>query len=270
MRADPTYSTWWNGGLRTTAYFHNQIGLLTEAIGSPTPVRHPVCRRAPGAARGPAVSDRAAALALPAVDRLRAHRQSRGARRRVSATARRCSSTSTGWEELDRARQPRYVDADAASQEPGAAIARDARGTFCRRGSAGLSHRDEVRERAAAQRHHGACARTCRLPLAARRYPAGSFVVKTSQAFRPHVLDMFEPQDHPDDIPYPGAPPTPPYDSAGWTLAFQMGVKFDRILDGFDGPFETLAYPAWPPVADASWRRQRVGLRRQPSAERRV
>ena len=31
------------------------------------------------------------------------------------------------------------------------------------------------------------------------------------------------------------------YDSAGWTLAFQMGVKFDRILDGFDGPFEKIA-----------------------------
>jgi hypothetical protein len=50
-------------------------------------------------------------------------------------------------------------------------------------------------------------------------------------------MDMFEPQDHPDDIAYPGATPTPPYDSAGYTLAFQMGVKFDRILDGFDGPF---------------------------------
>ena len=59
--------------------------------------------------------------------------------------------------------------------------------------------------------------------------------MKTAQAFRPHVLDMFEPQDHPDDIPYPGGPPTPPYDSAGWTLAFQMGVKFDRVLDGFEG-----------------------------------
>ena len=46
-----------------------------------------------------------------------------------------------------------------------------------------------------------------------KTYPANSYVVKTAQAFRPHVLDMFEPQDHPDDIPYPGAPPTAPYDS---------------------------------------------------------
>jgi hypothetical protein len=69
-------------------------------------------------------------------------------------------------------------------------------------------------------------------------YPAGSYVVKTAQAFRPHVLDMFEPQDHPDDLAYPGGPPTRPYDNAGWTLAYQMGVKADRLLDAFDGPFE--------------------------------
>ena len=69
-----------------------------------------------------------------------------------------------------------------------------------------------------------------------KTYPAGSFVVKTAQAFRPHVMDMFEPQDHPNDFLYPGGPPVPPYDSAGWTLAFQMGVQFDRVLDGFDGP----------------------------------
>ena len=70
--------------------------------------------------------------------------------------------------------------------------------------------------------------------------------MKTAQAFRPHVLDMFEPQDHPNDIPYPGGPPTPPYDNAGWTLAYQMGVKFDRVLDGFDGPFEQVERPAKP------------------------
>jgi hypothetical protein len=30
-----------------------------------------------------------------------------------------------------------------------------------------------------------------------KTYPAGSYVVQTAQAFRPHVIDMFEPQDHP-------------------------------------------------------------------------
>src|SRR4051794_39791195 len=40
-RKGSSYSTWWNGGLRTTVYFHNMIGLLTETIGNPTPVSIP-------------------------------------------------------------------------------------------------------------------------------------------------------------------------------------------------------------------------------------
>jgi hypothetical protein len=51
-------------------------------------------------------------------------------------------------------------------------------------------------------------------------------------------MDMFEAQHHPDVFPYAGAPPTPPYDIAGWTLAYQMGVEFDRVLDPFTGPVE--------------------------------
>ena len=81
---------------------------------------------------------------------------------------------------------------------------------------------------------------TAPFTVGGKAYPANSYVVKTAQAFRPHVMDMFEPQDHPDDIPYPGGPPTPPYDATGYTLAFQMGVRFDRILDDFSGPFEKL------------------------------
>ncbi len=73
-----------------------------------------------------------------------------------------------------------------------------------------------------------------------KSYPAGSYVVMTNQAFRPHVMDMFEPQDHPDDFAYPGAAPSRPYDVAGWTLAYEMGVQFDRVLDGFTGPFRKI------------------------------
>ena len=76
--------------------------------------------------------------------------------------------------------------------------------------------------------------------VAGRQYAKGTFVVFAAQAFRPHVMDMFEAQVHPDVFPYPGAPPTPPYDNAGWTLAFQMGIQFDRVLDAFTGPFETI------------------------------
>ena len=57
MRTGANYSTWWNGGLRTVTYFHNMIGILTEIIGNPTPMRHSAgareaaCRRATGRCR---------------------------------------------------------------------------------------------------------------------------------------------------------------------------------------------------------------------------
>jgi hypothetical protein len=41
MRSGARYSTWWNGGLRSISYFHNMMGLLTETIGSPTPISIP-------------------------------------------------------------------------------------------------------------------------------------------------------------------------------------------------------------------------------------
>ncbi len=82
---------------------------------------------------------------------------------------------------------------------------------------------------------------TAPFTVGGQSYPAGSYVVKAAQPFRAHLMDMFEPQDHPDDIPYPGGAPRPPYDVTGYNIAYSMGVKFDRILDAFDGPFEKIA-----------------------------
>src|SRR3569623_1905431 len=44
-----------------------------------------------------------------------------------------------------------------------------------------------------------------------KTYPAGSYVVLAAQAYRPEVLDMFEPPRHPQDVDYPGGPPLRPY-----------------------------------------------------------
>jgi hypothetical protein len=99
---------------------------------------------------------------------------------------------------------------------------------------------------------------TADFTVAGKKYPAGSYIVKTDQAFRPHVLDMFEPQDHPNDFKYEGGAPIAPYDAAGWTLAYLMDVKFDRILDPFVGPFERNPYgkllnPEYKPVAASGY-----------------
>ena len=112
---------------------------------------------------------------------------------------------------------------------------------------------------------------TAPLSVGGKTYPAGSYVVKMAQAFRPHVLDMFEPQDHPNDFQYPGGPPIPPYDNAGWTLAYQMGVKFDRVFDNVTGALEpvgmNLIKPAPGRVVEAAGRSR---LHRQPWRQRRV
>jgi hypothetical protein len=101
---------------------------------------------------------------------------------------------------------------------------------------------------------------TAAFTVSGKSYPANSWVVKTAQAFRPHVRDMFEPQDHPNDFAYPGGPPNRPYDVTGWTLAYQMGVQFDRVPDPFEGPFvevknlaDTPAAPVTGPQDPAGW-----------------
>lgn len=65
-------------------------------------------------------------------------------------------------------------------------------------------------------------------------YPEGSYVLYAAQAFRPYLMDMMEPQNYPDRRQYPGGPPAHPYDLAGWTLPYQMGVHADRIDEAFE------------------------------------
>jgi hypothetical protein len=265
MRKGSTYSTWWNGGLRTTAYFHNQIGLLTETIGNPTPIDIPFI---------PDKQLPSADLPYPIAPQRWRFRQSIDysitANRAVLDAASRYRETllfniyAMGRNAIQRGSQDSWTFSPRrlAAVTPNAAgrgrlstrvydqlktpPLRDARGYIL---SADQPDFLTATKFVDALLKAGVTVQraTAAFAVNGRKYPAGSFVVKTAQAFRPHVLDMFEPQDHPDDIPYPGGPPTPPYDSAGWTLAFQMGVKFDRILDGFDGPFERVSSVSHPP-----------------------
>jgi hypothetical protein len=286
-RKGAPYSTWFNGGLRTTAHFHNMIGILTETIGSPDPISVPfVASKQIGDSN----------LWWPIPPQAEWHMRqsveySITANRAILDFASKYRETNLynmyvmGRDEIQWGSEDHWTftphrmarvqetlvarGAATATSIPGAASTFAAGGGGRGGGRAGGSssaplyealRTKELRDPRgfvlpADQADFGTTTKfvnaliktgvtvlraTAPFTVAGKRYPANSYVVKTAQAFRPHVLDMFEPQDHPDDIPYPGGPPTPPYDATGYTLAFQMGVEFDRILDGFDGPFVAL------------------------------
>jgi hypothetical protein len=258
-RGGSNYSTWWNGGLRTSAYFHNQIGLLTETMGDPTPTAIP------------RVAERllpSADLPFPIAPQPWRFQQSieyvHTANMAVLDVASRFRETflfnayRMGRNSIDRGSRDTWTltpsrvaalteavgaRAGAPPASAGEAIRdsalRDPRGYILPADQPDFLTATKFVDallKSGVQVHRA----TEAFSAGGRSYPAGSYVVRTAQAFRPHVLDLFEPQDHPDDVPHPGGAPTPPYDNAGWTLAYQMGVKFDRVLDAFTGPFEAI------------------------------
>ncbi|MEO8623231.1 MAG: peptidase, partial [bacterium] len=265
MRSGGPYDGWWNGGIRNTATFHNTIAMLTEIIGNPTPMRIPLvlARQIPSGdlalpiapqewhfkqsidysiSLDRAVLDYASRMRenlLYNIYRMGKSSIERGSRDTWTANPRRDGAIANGMSSADDSVKW------AAMKTP---ALRDARGYIIPSDQAdfptatkfvnALLETGITVERA-----------TKEFSAAGKQYPAGSYVVHTAQSFRPHVLDMFEPQVHPDVFPFPGSPPTPPYDNAGWTLAFQMGVQFDRVLDGFTGPFEKIN--AWNIAAPA-------------------
>jgi hypothetical protein len=265
MASGGAYDGWWNGGIRNTANFHNIIAVLTETIGSPTPSRIPLVlqRQIPNrdlpypiapqewhfrqsidysVSFNRAVIDYASRNREPLLYNI--YRMGRRAIERGSE-----DTWTPSPSRIEALEQPagggRGGTGAAAGTDRDAEIwaalrkpeLRDPRGYII---PSSQSDFPTATKFVNALREVGidVLRATREFDVAGTKYPAGSFVVMTAQAFRPHVIDMFEPQDHPNVIPYPGASPTPPYDNAGWTLAFQMGVQFDRILDGFTGPFE--------------------------------
>ncbi len=268
------YSLWWNGGLRTTPYYKNVIGILTEIKGHPTPQEFPFIPdrqlftelqfpREPGPlhfresieysmSQNRAVMDYASRnreRLLFNVWRMARNSIERGSRDHWTTQASRVYAAAEATGGL----QQRGTVAQFQEHFRRPAD-RDARGYILSADQADFATATKfvnVLIKGGVTVHQA----DATFMVAGKQYPAGSYVVKTAQAYRPHILDMFEPQDHPDDFLYPGGPPIPPYDATGYTVALQMGVQFDRILDGFDGPFreiEGMAAPRPGRVADAS------------------
>ena len=292
------YSTWYNGSIRTTSYYHNVVGILTEIMGGPNPTQVTL------------VPDRllpSSGMPFPPAPQTWHYHQtieylitanyavmSYAARNRddvlfnMYRMAKNSITRGSGdyWTIYPKRVTEMKDDfqKDAAANGAAGGPARTGRmASFAANSLRAIPSKyyDEVMKNPELRDPRGYIISTDQpdfptavkfvdalikggvlvekakspFTVAGTSYPAGSYIVKTDQAYRPLVLDMFEPQDYPNDVKYPGGPPVPPYDAAGWTLAMQMGIRYDRILDAFDGPFERIPWgevQAPPPVKVAA------------------
>jgi hypothetical protein len=284
-RSAAPYSTWFNGGLRTTGYFHNVVGILTEIIGSPTPMQLPFVPAkqlsnqdelfpvAPQIWRFRQTIEYIKTMNRAVMDYASKNREDLLYNRYLMGKNSIRRGTSDNWTVT-----PKRVNAVIEAAKAEGPTPRAGRGD----GLAGNGDQSSVVDpklfetvlHAPDQRDprgyilppdqpdmpttvkflnalikSGIVVDRATAPftVGGKTYPAGSYVVLCDQAYRPHILDMFEPQDHPQDFEYPGGPPIKPYDITGYNLSYQMGVKYDRILDGFSGPFQPITEPMAPP-----------------------
>ena len=79
-------------------------------------------------------------------------------------------------------------------------------------------------------------------------YGAGTYIAYCAQPYRNHLKDLMEPQEYPDRFLYPGGPAEAPYDVAGWTLPYQMGVNVITVQTTFDAESRRAEIFSIPPV----------------------
>jgi hypothetical protein len=220
------FDNWWQGGFRTTAYRHNIMGILTEAA--------------------------SALIASPIFQR---KSQLRGSRRGMPSYAIATNFPDPwpgGWWRLRdiveyekvacmslftlAARYHDLIKSNTIRQ------ARDA----IERGSneppfAWLVPPDQSDPSTAAQMLSILHATGIEIHRAGEeftaddvQYPSGTYIMYCAQPYRAHLNDMMERQVYPDRSSYPGGPPETPYDSAGWTLPLQMGVRSVSVNQPFE------------------------------------
>lgn len=224
-----TYTMYWNGGMRTAPYFHNQLGILTE-VAHATPSPQYYATDAMSALAGTEKSGTAQLHTAPWS----------GGNSHFRDAVEYTNTASMGV--LDHAAQ-RAPDLLYNMYQMG----RDA----IKEGQSGNPyayvvspeqwHPREAHNLVNILRQGGVEVHraTATFEAGGTTYPAGSFVVRTAQAFRPYVLDLMEPQSYSPQRTGDGAVKAP-YDLAGWTLPMQMGVTVHRVKSSFDAPLEAV------------------------------
>jgi hypothetical protein len=213
-----TFDTWWHGGMRTAPYFHNMVGLLSEAASSK--------------------------LATPI--EIKFEEISGGGRGLLNAREFQTNFPEPwrgGWWRLRD-----IVDLELAACFSVLRVAARYRDqwlhNFYRLGQRAIEKGKKESPRAyiiplsqsdpaAAQKLVDILLMQGTEVLAAKesftaegmRHPARTFVIDCAQPYRANLVTLFEKQKYPERRRYPGGPLESPYDVTGWTLPLQMGVQ---------------------------------------------
>ena len=102
-----------------------------------------------------------------------------------------------------------------------------------------------------------------------RTYRAGTYYLPAAQAFRGYLMDLMEPQKYPEIRAGQTGPTKRPYDLAGWTLSYQMGVKVDRVDQPVELDGRAVEAPVSPePVPDPKKNSRFLALARSPGVKK--
>ncbi len=225
VATNATYDTWWHGGFRSAPYYHNSIGILSEAASANlmTPIK---------------------------ITREQLQRNSTRGLRSAMETATNFPDPWQGgeWRPADIARME--MIASRSLLEMAAKFRERYLKSFHDLGKANLTRRDEEPEAfviPAGQPQAESVSRMLEVlmwqgieihemtqegwfvhdPKKRDEYhemPLGSFLIYVNQAQKNNILSLFEKQVYPNRL-NPNGEAEVPYDVAGWTLPLQMGVE---------------------------------------------
>lgn len=216
------FSMFWNGGMRTTPYYHNQIGILTEvAHATPTP-RYYDPKKKPKNVGGKPSNGTEIFYPYPW----------EGGESHFRDAVDYMLTASMGVLDLAADKKDEFLyniyamGKDAIDSEKGA---------FAYIIPEEQWNPSEAINLTNILMQGGVEAHMAKQDFSAggKSYKAGAVILYGKQAFRPYLTDLMEKQDYPDQFLYPGGPPQPPYDLAGWTLPMQMGITVDRVDEEF-------------------------------------
>ncbi len=227
------FSMWWNGGMRTVPYYHNQVGILTETgHATPTP-RYYDPEELPenlipygGRIRGGMISTKGTNINYP-------YPWKGGESHFRDAVDYIYTASMAVLDIGSNLREEWLFNMYQMGRD---AIDEGKSGSFAYVIPMEQWDRGEAYNLVGVLRRGGVEVErsTADFTAGGQSYAKGSFVIRCDQAFRPYLVDLMETQDYPDRRRTPDGPPDPPYDLAGWTLPMQMGVRVDLIEESFE------------------------------------